>query len=46
LLHPGEEIHLLAAITLSMTPVFEAETTWTNPDGNTVKKKSMLTLPG
>jgi hypothetical protein len=45
-IHPEEEICLLASIRLGMKTAFDAQLAWTNPDGKTVSKESLLTLPG
>lgn len=43
---PGEEIYLLAAITLDMSPAFDVMVSWDNPDGKSKIKEFRLSLPG
>lgn len=44
-LHPGQEIYLIAAITLSMKNVFEFKVNWENPDGKKESKLMSVSLP-
>lgn len=44
-IHPGQEIYLIAAITLSMKNVFDIEVGWENPDGRKESKLMSVSLP-
>ena len=43
-LSPGDEIYLIAALTIDMPPVFDAVITWNNPDGTPNTKELKMSL--
>lgn len=45
-IRPGEEIYLLASVTLDMTPNFIAISSWKNPNGELKERQFQMSLPG
>lgn len=45
-IRPGEEICLLASLTLDMAPNFTAITSWKNPNGKLKERQFQMSLPG
>lgn len=45
-IRPGEEIYLLASVTLDMAPNFTAISSWKNPNGEHKERQFQMSLPG
>jgi hypothetical protein len=46
ILHPGQEVYLVASLSLNMPTSYNCVLTWNNPDGKSVSKDIVLSLVG